>query len=95
MTDYATSRDAAYAGRIQVAIEDFASQFELNAYSSVQRKTIFLFPGGIGSQLMRTYQTYPDPAQSFEKVWLDALGRRSSSCNAARGRRYRTEVCRS
>lgn len=72
MTDYATSRDAACAGRIQTAIEDFASQFELNAYSSVQRRTIFLFPGGIGSQLMRAYQAYPDPAQSFEKVWLDA-----------------------
>lgn len=72
MTDYATSRDAAYAGRIQTAIEDFASQFELNAYSSVQRRTIFLFPGGIGSQLMRAYQAYPNPAQSFEKVWLDA-----------------------
>jgi hypothetical protein len=71
MTDYATSRDAAYTGRLQMAIEDFASQYELNALSSVQRRTIFLFPGGLGSQLMRAYQAYPDPAQSFDKVWLD------------------------
>jgi pimeloyl-ACP methyl ester carboxylesterase len=71
LTDYATSRDAAYAARIQTEIEDFASQFEMNAYSSVQKRTIFLFPGGLGSQLMRAYQAYPDPAQSFEKAWLD------------------------
>lgn len=72
MTDYATSRDAAYLDRIQPEIEDFASLFELNGYSHLKRRTIFLFPGGIGSQLMRAYQTYPDPPRSFERVWLDA-----------------------
>ena len=87
MTDYATSRDAAYLDRIQPAIEDFASRFELNGYSNLQKKrTIFLFPAGLGSQLMRAYQTYPDPPQSFERVWIDAgfFVRRPPSCNAAR-----------
>src|SRR6266480_2268555 len=73
MTDFATSRDAAYVDRIQPAIEDFASQFEINSHSNLgKRRTIFLFPGGIGSQLMRAFQTFPDPPKSFEKVWLDA-----------------------
>src|ERR1700752_760795 len=72
MTDYATSRDEAFSARIHTAIEDFASQYELNAYSSVQRRTIFLFPGGLGSELMRSHQAYPNPAQSFERVWVDA-----------------------
>jgi hypothetical protein len=71
MTDYATNRDDAFYARLQTAIEDFASQFELNANSSGQRRTIFLFPGGLGSELMRSDQAYPDPAQSFEEVWLD------------------------
>jgi len=69
---YATSRDDAFSKKIEAAIEDFASQYQLNAYSSVPRRTIFLFPGGLGSELMRSYQAYPGAAQSFEKVWLDA-----------------------
>ena len=68
---YATSRDEASYARLQTAIEDFASQYGLNANSSGPRRTIFLFPGGLGSDLMRSYQAYPNPAQSFEKVWLD------------------------
>ena len=69
---YATSRDEAFSTRIEAAIEDFASQYELNAYSSVPKRTIFLFPGGLGSELMRSFQAYPGVALSFEKVWLDA-----------------------
>src|SRR4051812_38839214 len=69
---YATSRDDAFSTRIEAAIEDFASQYELNAYSSVPKRTIFLFPGGLGSELMRSFQAYPGAALSFEKVWLDA-----------------------
>jgi hypothetical protein len=73
MTDFATSRDAAFVNKIQPAIEDFASQFEINSHSNLEkRRTIFLFPGGIGSQLMRAFQSFPDPPQSFERVWLDA-----------------------
>ncbi len=68
---YATSRDEASYARLQTAIEAFASQYRLNANSSGPRRTIFLFPGGLGSDLMRSYQAYPNPAQSFEKVWLD------------------------
>jgi pimeloyl-ACP methyl ester carboxylesterase len=72
MTDYATRRDAAYVARLQPALEEFASQFGINANSNHNKpRTIFLFPGGIGSQLMRSYQPYPDPPQSYEKVWFD------------------------
>jgi hypothetical protein len=72
MTDYATRRDAAYVSRLQPAIEEFASQFGINALSNHKKnRTIFLFPGGTGSQLMQSYQRYPDPPQSYEKVWFD------------------------
>ena len=72
MTDYATRRDAAYVARLQPALEEFASQFGINAKSGQKdRRTVFLFPGGVGSQLMRSYQHYPDPPQSYEKVWFD------------------------
>jgi hypothetical protein len=72
MTDYATRRNAAYVSRLQPAVEEFASQFGINALSNNnKRRTVFLFPGGTGSQLMRAYQSYPDPPQSYEKVWFD------------------------
>jgi hypothetical protein len=72
MTDYATRRDEAYVSRIQPALEEFVSQFGINALSNnKKRRTIFLFPGSIGSQLMRSYQPYPAPPQSYEKVWFD------------------------
>jgi len=49
MADYGTGRDAAYALRLQSALEEFASQYELNLEAHRKRRTIFLFPGGLGS----------------------------------------------
>jgi len=73
MTDFATSRDAAYANRLQPAIEQFASQFKISSHSNVDnRRTVFLFPGGLGSQLVRSFESFPDPVQFFDRVWLDA-----------------------
>jgi hypothetical protein len=71
MADYVTSRDAACVFRIQTALEEFASQYGLNPSISNKRRTIFLFPGGLGSQLMRADQPFPHPPQCYEKVWLD------------------------
>ena len=71
MADYLTSRDAAYEFRIQTALEEFVSQYGLNPSISNKRRTIFLFPGALGSQLMRADQPYPHPPQFYEKVWLD------------------------
>jgi len=72
MADYGTGRDAAYALRLQSALEEFASQYELNLEAHRKRRTIFLFPGGLGSQLMRADQPFPHPAAVYDKVWLDA-----------------------
>src|SRR5690242_11913156 len=73
MTDFATQRNTAYANRLQPAIEQFTSQFKINSHSDVaKRRTIFFFPGGLGSQLVRAFESFPSPARSFERVWLDA-----------------------
>jgi pimeloyl-ACP methyl ester carboxylesterase len=69
MTDYATGRDAAYASRLRNTIEEFASQYGANP--STHRRTIFLFPGGLGSQLMRANKPHPQPPQYYEKSWID------------------------
>ena len=72
MTEFATRRDTAYANKLQPAIEQFVSQFKINSHSNIdKRRTIFLFPGGLGSQLVRAFESFPSPAQSFERVWLD------------------------
>jgi pimeloyl-ACP methyl ester carboxylesterase len=70
MADYRTNRDAAYLSRIQASVEEFASSYGLHWLIN-KRRTIFLFPGGVGSQLMRADQVDPNPAQFYEKVWLD------------------------
>lgn len=72
MSDYGTGRDAAFTSRIRTALEEFASQYGLNASISNKRRTIFLFPGGLGSQLMRADQPFPHTPHFYEKVWLDA-----------------------
>src|SRR5215831_136649 len=71
MPDYVTSRDAACVLRIQTAIEEFASQYGIRPPISNKRRTIFLFPGGAGSQLMRADQAFPKSPQFYAKVWLD------------------------
>jgi pimeloyl-ACP methyl ester carboxylesterase len=71
MADYGTGRDAAYALRLQAALEEFASQYEINGALTKKRRTIFLFPGGLGSQLMRADQPFPHAPSIYEKVWLD------------------------
>jgi hypothetical protein len=70
MADYVTSRDSAFVFRIRRALEEFASEYGLNP-SIKNRRTIFLFPGGLGSQLMRADLPYPQVPQGYEKVWLD------------------------
>ena len=52
MVDYETGRNSEHASRLHNSIEDFASRFGGNP-SINDRRTIFLFPGGLGSQLMR------------------------------------------
>ena len=71
MADYGTSRDAACTLRIRTALEEFASQYGLDVSISNKRRTIFLFPGGLGSQLLRADQPFPHTPQCYEKVWLD------------------------
>jgi pimeloyl-ACP methyl ester carboxylesterase len=69
MSDYGTSRDSQYAFRLHDALEQFVSQYGANPSRS--RRTIFLFPGGLGSQLMRANKPHPQLPQYYEKSWLD------------------------
>jgi pimeloyl-ACP methyl ester carboxylesterase len=72
MADYGTGRAAAYTLRLRTALEEFASQYGMNGEISNKRRTIFLFPGGLGSQLMRADQSFPHVPSLYDKVWLDA-----------------------
>jgi hypothetical protein len=70
MSDYETKRDLEYASKLQAALEEFASQYGGNT-STENRRTIFLFPGGLASQLMRADRPYPEQPQVYEMSWLD------------------------
>jgi hypothetical protein len=70
MSDYETKRDLEYATKLRAALEEFASQYGGNT-STENRRTIFLFPGGLASQLMRADRPYPEQPQGYEMAWLD------------------------
>jgi pimeloyl-ACP methyl ester carboxylesterase len=69
MSSYGASRDSQHSIRLQDAIEEFASQYGGNP--SANRRTLFLFPGGLGSQLMRANKPHPHVPLYYSKSWLD------------------------
>jgi pimeloyl-ACP methyl ester carboxylesterase len=70
MSTYGSGRDGEYARRLDNAISDFISRY--NANPSTDHKTIILFPGGMGSQLMRARAPYQNgPPFSYDMAWLD------------------------
>ncbi|MBV8744839.1 MAG: hypothetical protein JO134_07350 [Xanthobacteraceae bacterium] len=77
MATYGQGRDQEYTNRLDNAINDFISRYNANP-SQQNRRTIFLFPGGMGSQLKRASTPYTDgPPFSYSLAWLDcsiALG---------------------
>jgi hypothetical protein len=69
MSGYGTSRDNQYENRLATDIQNFISQYGAN--TSADRRTIFLFPGGLGSQLIRADAAYPNTPTSYAVSWVD------------------------
>ena len=75
---YAGTRDSEQLRILDTAIAQFIQRYTSNP-STTQRRTLFLFPGGMGCQLFRARTAYQDAVatpQTFQhdKVWL-TLGR--------------------
>jgi hypothetical protein len=66
MSNYDEYRESKLGSYYDAQLTGFVNQFD------PQRKTIFLLPGGMGSQLMRTEQAYPaqDPNIFDYQLWL-------------------------
>jgi hypothetical protein len=68
---YATTRDQEYLHRLDGPINDFITRYNANP-SSKDRQTIILFPGAMGSRLVRANAPYEDgPPFSYDTVWLN------------------------
>jgi pimeloyl-ACP methyl ester carboxylesterase len=65
---YGAGRDQEHIARLDQAIERFATIY--GADNAPQPKTIFLFPGGMGSQLMRSRTAYNQPPYNYYLAWL-------------------------
>ena len=68
---YQQARDAEDLNHLNDAITLFISRYSANL-SNANRKTVILFPGGMGSQLLRASTPQPNgPPYSYNIVWLD------------------------
>ena len=68
---YGDTRDNEQLSNLDDAIRRFITRYNSNP-SSTNRKTIILFPGGMGSQLVRASSPEPwGPPYSYNTVWLD------------------------
>jgi pimeloyl-ACP methyl ester carboxylesterase len=68
---YQTERDAEQLAYLNDEITDFISRYSGNL-SNTNRKTVILFPGGMGSQLLRASTPESDgPPYFYNIVWLD------------------------
>jgi pimeloyl-ACP methyl ester carboxylesterase len=71
---YSATRDSEQLRYLNVDIAGFINRYQSRP-PGIQRRTLFLFPGGMGSQLLRArtpYQNGGPPNQTFQydKVWL-------------------------
>jgi len=71
---YDQARDQEQLGKLEAAIGLFINRFN-SSPPSQNRQTIILFPGGLGSQLVRADSSYqngvPGQVFSYDTVWLD------------------------
>jgi hypothetical protein len=72
---YDTTRDAEQLDQIEHAINDFIVRHNNSTASANARQTVFLFPGGMASRLMRARTPYSDGASgvqtfTYDEVWL-------------------------
>ena len=65
---YDAGRDQEHLTRLKIAIDAFAWQYLCDARPD--KKLIFLFPGGMGSQLCHYNQTFPTPPRDSRVLWL-------------------------
>ena len=76
MITYDTTRDSEQLRLLKGDIRDFITRYESNPQTT-GRRTLFLFPGGMGSQLLRAQTPYQDngTAQQFnyDNYWLSPL----------------------
>jgi hypothetical protein len=71
MATYEQGRDQEYLDRLDGAISAFISRYNANP-STTNRRTLFLFPGGMGSQLTRASAPFTStPPFSYDLAWLD------------------------
>jgi pimeloyl-ACP methyl ester carboxylesterase len=71
---YAATRDSEQLRILDVAIAQFIQRFTSNSATD-QRRTLILFPGGMGCQLLRAKDPYQDGLNApqtfkYDKVWL-------------------------
>ena len=68
---YDQTRDNEQLLKLDDAITNFITRYNANP-SSTNRKTIVLFPGGMGSRLLRANVTAPNgPPYFYDTTWLD------------------------
>ena len=71
MGTYEQGRDRQHLASLYAAIDDFITRYNANP-STERRRTIFLFPGGMGSQLMRaTTDSSGGPSFFYDVIWLN------------------------
>lgn len=71
MATYEQGRDQEYLDQLDGAISTFISRYNANP-SATNRRTLFLFPGGMGSHLDRARSLYTSPPPfSYDVAWLD------------------------
>jgi pimeloyl-ACP methyl ester carboxylesterase len=71
---YANTRDSEQLRILDVAVAQFIYRYTSNPTTS-RRRTLFLFPGGMGCQLLRATKRYRDNVTTpqtftYDKVWL-------------------------
>jgi pimeloyl-ACP methyl ester carboxylesterase len=66
---YDSKRCDAQLAAFDQPIRDFITRY--NANTSTKRQTVFLFPGGMGSRLIRANTAYPAPPSYYNTTWLD------------------------
>ena len=76
MITYDTTRDSEQLRFLKVDIADFILRYESKP-ANPERRTLFLFPGGMGSQLLRARTPYQDDGTpqtfQYDNYWLSPL----------------------
>jgi pimeloyl-ACP methyl ester carboxylesterase len=70
---YEQARDNWYLDRLlDGPTDDFIARYKDNHRKRKEHKTIFFFPGGMASQMIRAQEKYPQfPPLSYDTIWLN------------------------